>query len=90
MDRGVILTESELNLLASQIADHVASRIEPFFQRTEERAVGREELAERLGIGIATVDRLVREGQIPSLLINSRRVFVTSKVFSALEADRAA
>jgi len=91
MTHALILTSDDLDSLATRIADEVCGRIESAIgTANQERVAGREEMAKLLGVGLATLDRSVRDGCIPSMLINSRRLFLPSEVFNALKADRAA
>jgi excisionase family DNA binding protein len=40
-------------------------------------------MAEWLGIGVATLDRLTRAGEIPSVMLGSRRCYIPAHVVAA-------
>jgi len=44
-----------------------------------------EQLAPLLGVSVSTIERLKREGKIPSITMNSRRLYCPSSVIQALE-----
>lgn len=86
MNHAMIVSESELKILKQNIVDEVAARVEQLLARPHvEAAASREEMAQLLGVGVATIDRLVRDGIIPSMMPCNRRLFLPSRVFAALE-----
>ncbi len=86
---GVFLTEEGLQALAVQVAETVVKRLAELFAKPQvEQAVSREKMAELLGVGVATVDRLVRDNIIPSMMPGTRRLFLPSKVYEALNTRR--
>ncbi|APZ96751.1 helix-turn-helix domain-containing protein [Fuerstiella marisgermanici] len=91
MTNAVIMSEKQLQQLKDELASDILKGVERLLaSSSEERAVDRRQMAETLGVGIATIDRLVSQGVIPSMLINSRRAFLPSEVFEALKAKSAA
>ncbi|MEM9368523.1 MAG: helix-turn-helix domain-containing protein [Planctomycetota bacterium] len=89
MNRQIALSASQLEQWKQEVVLEVSARMEELLaKRGIERAVGREEMAEILGVGLATIDRLVRDKVIPSMTPCNRRLFLPSKVFEALEAER--
>lgn len=91
MTNVVIMSEEQLRQLKNELTSDLLTGVKALFANgVEEQAVGRQKMAEKLGVGIATIDRLVSQGVIPSMLINSRRAFLPSEVFAALKAKSAA
>ena len=90
MDKVLVLSSEELEQLTQEIVDRVSAVIRDVVATpSAEKAVGREELAQLLGVGIATVDRLVRQDVIPSMMPCQRRLFLPSRVYAALESKQA-
>ena len=86
MSELMIMSKDEIDVMTESIVDRVTDRLQQVLnQSAAERAVGREEMARLLGVGLASVDRSVRDGSIPSMLIHSRRIFLPSRVFAVLE-----
>lgn len=91
MKQALIVSVDDLDTMTAAIIAGVTDHLEKHFhQGRTEQAVGREEMAKLLGVGLATIDRGVRDGSIPSMLLNSRRMFLPSEVYAALKVDRAA
>ncbi len=91
MTHAVIISADELDRWRQQIVQDVVRGVgEVLTLAGTERAVDRKQMADLLGVGIATIDRLVNQGAIPSLVMNSRRAFLPSQVYAALQADEAA
>jgi excisionase family DNA binding protein len=89
MMHGLIMSETDLKALAVEISNTIESRIAGLLSKSQvESAVSREEMAELLGVGVATIDRLVRDNAIPSMLPGTRRLFLPSKVYEALSMRR--
>ena len=86
MHRALIVSDSELTKLRQTIVEEVSQRIERLMSKPQvEQAASREEMAQLLGVGVATIDRLVRDDIIPSMMPCNRRLFLPSRVFAALE-----
>ncbi len=65
--------------LADLIADRVAERLAP-----EPVFLSADQLATRVGLGVATVRKLSRRGDIPTIMIGRRRLFDLQRVREAL------
>lgn len=86
MSEVMVMSKDEVEAMTDGIVDRVTDRLQHVLkQSSTERAVGREEMARLLGVGLASIDRGVRDGSIPSMLIHSRRIFLPSRVFAVLE-----
>lgn len=91
MSHAIILSSEDFDALITGFVEAVSQHVAQLLTQAEtERVVGREEMAKLLGVGLATIDRSVRDGSIPSMLINSRRLFLPSQVYAALKVERAA
>lgn len=77
------MNEETLAKLAEMIADALVERHGK--RDGEGSLVGRERMAEIAGISVPSLDRLVRDGRIPSIQINSRRLFEPKAVIDALK-----
>lgn len=87
MQQALFLNTVDLENLKREICAEICNRIEALLaMQGPERAVSREKMAELLGVGIATIDRLVRDGVIPSMMPCNRRLFLPSQVYAALQA----
>lgn len=89
MKKLVMLDAEELTALADQIADRVIEHLEISFPVDKDRIIGREELAQELGLSVPSIDRMVSDGEIPSFLVKNRRRFNLAKVCEVIE-NRAA
>ena len=89
MQQALFLNSVDLENLKREICSEICNRIEALLAvHGPERAVSREEMAELLGVGIATIDRLVRDAVIPSMMPCNRRLFLPSKVYAALQVAK--
>lgn len=75
------LSVEELDRLVERISDRVVEKLR---SEPEPELLERGELATRLGLGIATIDRLVAAGHIPSIRFGRRRKFRLQDVFAAI------
>lgn len=75
------LTLEEMDRLVERISDRVVQKLR---RETEPDLLDRDELASRLGLGIATIDRLVSDGLIPSIRFGRRRKFRLADVIAVL------
>jgi len=89
MDQAVIVQSTDLDSLVSEVSSEVCRMLaEKWSVRTIESAVDRPEMADLLGVSVPTLDRLVRDGVIPSMLVASRRKFLPQVVYAALSVLR--
>lgn len=88
--KGEFIPADDTADFAFRVAETVVQRLESKLnQASPESPVGREKMAGLLGVSVPTIDRMVRDGEIPSLRIKKRRVFIPAQVYEALQ-DRAA
>jgi excisionase family DNA binding protein len=74
-----------IDKLADAIVGRIADQIRPE-PIDQQLLVDGNRLAELLSISRPTVDRWVRDGRIPSILVKRRRLFRPDAVVKALEA----
>jgi len=55
----------------------------------EKAVLTRKEAAQRLGVAPATIDRLIRDGEIPSFRPSPRRIIIPRDAFDRWLNDRA-
>ena len=93
MNHAVIISADELERWKSEVVCDVLNGVRQIVgEEKTERAINRQQLADLLQISVPTIDRLVSQGAIPSMLVNSRRIFLASEVKEALRqrnTDRA-
>lgn len=88
INSAIVLEADDLEKFRSElVSDFRDTLLEVMGNQVTEKPIGREQLSELLCVGVATIDRLVRDEAIPSLLVKSRRMFIPSKVFAALESS---
>jgi excisionase family DNA binding protein len=76
--------------LIESIADRVIEQLRPLIEaKAGPMLVDRQAMADRLGVSLQTVNRLTASGEIPSVLVGTRRLYVPDRVIAAL-ADRQA
>ncbi len=78
-----ILACRVVELLSCRMNVAIASKNDRNKNEVEPELVGRHELAKKMKIGIATVDRWVKNGAIPSYRIGNRRLFSRLKSLKA-------
>lgn len=68
------------------IVDAVVERLTPLFRQPheEKRFASRREMATITGVSEATLDRWTSTGNIPSVMINARRLYEPERVIQAL------
>lgn len=74
-----MLTPSDLENFASKIADLVVQRL-----ADQPALLDRVALAKKIGLSVPTIDRMVRDGQIPAIKGRSRVLFDLKAVKAAL------
>lgn len=87
-----MLDHSQIEQLAEQLADLVADRLAARLgaiakPTSSEACLSRKQVANLLQVGVATVDRMVSAGEIPSRLVNRRRVFIAAEVMKTLSGS---
>lgn len=75
-----MLAPAELNELAEKVADIVAQRM-----AAQPMLITKVQLAKRLSLSLATIDRLVARGEIPAVRVGARVLFSPAAVLTALE-----
>ena len=83
--KSLLIECPDVDQLVERIADVVCERLAPLLA-SKPKAVGADELAEQISCSRATVDRLVKSGQIPSMKIGSSRRFVVEEVLRSLKS----
>ncbi|TWU67581.1 hypothetical protein V7x_31560 [Crateriforma conspicua] len=73
-------------LRAGIVADVLAALRPVLFGLSEPRLVGGDRMAELAGVSRPTIDRAVRDGLIPSVLIGRRRLFDPQRVIDSLSS----
>ncbi|MFN9912433.1 MAG: hypothetical protein ACK53L_07610, partial [Pirellulaceae bacterium] len=86
MSKSLILEHADVDVLAMKVADIVSTRMESILGNRERRLVDRPAMARLANIGTATLDRLVSNKRIPSVLVGRRRLFDPDPVIDALVA----
>lgn len=80
----VLLRETDREDLIRDTAAAVVEAMQPTLGVDLRRPLGRDEMADWLGIGVATLDRMVKSKSIPSLKLAGCRKFVPAEVVAAL------
>jgi hypothetical protein len=86
VNKSLILEHADVDVLATKVADIVTNRVESILGNRERRLVDRPTMARLANIGTATLDRLVSNKRIPSVLVGRRRLFDPDPVIDALVA----
>lgn len=68
----------------AEIAADVVNALLPLLTDSLIKPKCREDMAEWLGIGIATLDRMTSSGEIPSSMCRGRRIYIPERVVAAL------
>ena len=83
----LILRDVDPEQLRRDIAADVVRELKAVLaDQFEPRLLERPEMAERIGIGVSTLDQLVTAGKIPSVQVNRRRLFDPAAVIEALKS----
>lgn len=83
----LILRDVDPETLRASIAAEVIAALRPVLaEANEPRLVGGDRMAELASVSRPTIDRKVRDGDIPSILIGRRRLFEPRAVIDALAA----
>ena len=81
----VLIKSADLEQLRCDIAAAVVESMLPMINSSDLRLVDRHQMAERLNVSVATIDRLTSDESIPSVLVKNRRRYHPGKVIEALE-----
>ncbi len=85
MSTPTSLTVEQLEQLANRVAQIVVDQLQAgFVPSNDDRLLSRAEMAKKLGIGLAKLDKMTQLGEIPSLAIGDRRMFCFRDVLNAL------
>ncbi len=85
--RSQLPQDTDLGHLVEEITSAVGDAVRSIATELQQpHVVGRDRMAELLGVGIATLDRLVSANEIPSILVGNRRKFEPRRVLDALAA----
>ena len=86
--QSTTLISIDPNTLREEIASEVIDALKPIIEQASlPRLVDRQEMATILGISESTLDRLVKDGQIPSKVAGTRRLFEPCAVVASLPND---
>ncbi|WP_345323361.1 hypothetical protein [Novipirellula rosea] len=88
MSNSLLIQNVDLDEVCAEITARVVKAIEPMLSDSLKRPKSRDEMAEWLGIGVATLDRMTREGKTPSFLLNRRRVYIPELTIEALTRNK--
>ena len=75
-----VMAPAELEQLARAIADRVTDQL-----AMRRRLTTRHELAQVLGVSVPTIDRMLRDNEIPSISIRGKRMFDPAAVITHLK-----
>ena len=78
------LRETDRDDLVAEIVTSVVNGLRPLFDERQEY-LDAEQLAKAIGVSRSTVDRLVRDGKIPSILVGRIRRFDLKSVIEDLQ-----
>ena len=81
---GRVLSPVELEMLADEIAVRVADRL-----AARRRLLTRDELAVAINLSVPTIDRMLREGQLPAIRVRRKVLFDLPAVLRHLSARSA-
>jgi hypothetical protein len=79
----LLLRDTDRDELIRATAAAVVEALRPIMTDDLHRPKGRDDMADWLGIGVATLDRMTKAGEIPSMLLNKRRCYVPAHVIAA-------
>jgi excisionase family DNA binding protein len=79
----LLLRDTDRDELIRETAAAVVAALRPILTDDMHRPRSRDDMAEWLGIGVATLDRLTRAGEIPSVMLGSRRCYIPAHVVAA-------
>lgn len=79
----LLLRDTDREELIRETAAAVVDAMRPLMSDDLHRPKSRDDMADWLGIGIATLDRMTKAGEIPSMLLNKRRCYVPAHVIAA-------
>jgi hypothetical protein len=86
MSESLVFKCADIDELSNAVAELVSKRLESLLGNRERRLVDRPTMARLANIGTATLDRLVSNKRIPSVLVGRRRLFDPDPVIDALVA----
>jgi hypothetical protein len=78
------LTELEVGIISKAVAREVLLQLGPVVEWQRKSFVGRIEMAKLAGLSLATMDRLVAERVVSSVVVKNRRIFDGEKVLDEL------
>ena len=81
----LVLRDTDRNELIRDLTKQLMVEIQRVLtEASEPRLVDRHRMAELLGVSLSMLDGLVSKDRIPSVLINSRRMFLPAAVLESL------
>lgn len=83
MNESLLLRPADVDALAERLAEILWQRIEPELS-SKRRLVDRQTMAKSANISVASLDRLVAQKQVPSVLVGTRRLFDPDATLDAL------
>ncbi|WP_372718884.1 helix-turn-helix transcriptional regulator [Novipirellula sp.] len=85
--RSTVIESVDIDELIAAITAAVLAALMPLLSESSEpRLVGGDAMADLLGVSRPTVDRARAAGEIPSIMIGSRRLYQPEAVIAALAA----
>ncbi|WP_417740411.1 DNA-binding protein [Rosistilla oblonga] len=86
--REIYLRGIDPEQLRADIVADILDALRPLLADSREpRLVDRQRMADLLGISVPRLDTLVRDGEIPSRLIGTRRLFAPAEVIAAIPSE---
>jgi len=82
----LLLREIDRDELIRETAEAVVDALRPLLTDDLQRPRGRYDMAEWLGVSVATLDRMTRTAEIPSVRLSGRRVYIPAAVIAHLTA----
>lgn len=86
MSESLVFKCADVDALAKAVAEMVSTKLETTLANRQRRLVDRPTMARLANIGTATLDRLVSNKRVPSILVGRRRLFDPDPVIDALVA----
>lgn len=86
-NRSTVIESVDLDELIAAICGSLITALQPLLSESSEpRLINGDRMADLLGVSRPTVDRMRAAGEIPSIMIGSRRLYQPEAVIAALAA----
>lgn len=84
----LLLRDTDPDELRAAIVADLLAELRPLLaESSDPRLVGGDRMAELAGVSRPTIDRAVRDGLVPSVMIGRRRLFDPQRVIDSLASD---